>query len=807
MSRSPLDAAIARLTDATLARGLPAADAGRLVWRTLAARVLGDAVPSRRLTTWFGTSPDRALAALLDGVELSPVELGAAFERTANLRLDGTAKRDAGMYYTPLDLADLVVAETVAALRRTGRPAREWRIVDPAAGAGVFATALVEHVAAALVEDGGGPVADAAAGEVGNGGLDLATARRAALANAVYLVDSDPLAVAVARTLLVAQVGADAEILDAVERHVRCGDAVIGGPNPKQPRSLRWTREFPDVFADGGFDAVVGNPPWGAVKPALREYAATIDRTLLKLDSAALRTALAEDAAGREVAGRRRDYAAGLRDAGYAHQGTGDTEFYRYFVELAHGLLRPGGVLGMLVPSALQRAAGAAPLRRLLLEDGGFDVWLDFLNSRGIFAIHKMFRFSLVVWRQGERRGIGRVAFGLTGVEAARKSLTEPAMALPPAYLSAVSPQRFTIPDVRTRAEADLYVRLHRAHPPLGEDVVGAWSVRFRRELDMTNDAAVFLTTDQALREGARRRPDGSWRHPSCGELLPVYEGRMVHQFDAAAKGHVEGHGRSARWDLLGPHDKEIRPRYLIPASIAESRRIPRIARAAFCDVTGHANERTVLAAIVPAVAACGNKVPTCEFDTEDPDLPLLWVAIANSFVVDWIARRRVSTTLNFFHWQEIPFPRLDPRSAAGRRLVAAAAALTERPGHPWATDWTERAALRTQLDAEVAALFGLDLPDAVALFADFPALDRGAPPEHRTVTRDGVLARLAELLGSEAARLSDLGLHPGPGPDRLDERTAWHAVAGALAYLPGEIAARDRTAARDAPEMCTADR
>src|SRR5690606_6138370 len=97
----------------------------------------------------------------------------------------------------------------------------------------------------------------------------------------------------------------------------------------------------------------------------------------------------------------------------------------------------------------------------------------------------------------------------------------------------------------------------------------GEWNVRFRREVDMTNDARRFLPRLRAVEEGAVRRADGAWLHPDRGVLLPVYEGRMVHQFDAAAKAHIEGHGRSAKWRVLGPREKQIQPRYLIAESDA----------------------------------------------------------------------------------------------------------------------------------------------------------------------------------------------------------------------------------------------
>ena len=68
-----------------------------------------------------------------------------------------------------------------------------------------------------------------------------------------------------------------------------------------------------------------------------------------------------------------------------------------------------------------------------------------------------------------------------------------------------------------------------------------------------------------------------------------------------------------------------------------------------------------MLAALIPSHAVCGNKVPTCRFDPADHGLDLLWLAIANSFVVDWCVRRRVGTSLNFFVWEQIPVSATGP--------------------------------------------------------------------------------------------------------------------------------------------------
>lgn len=769
MADVTLDRLIATWTVSACETGLTTEIASSLIWKTIVQRIVPDGLDQDRVGQWFGvgSSLPAALSREIRSTPLPVEDLGAVFERTAYMRLPGTAKRDAGMYFTRPDLADFAVERIVSALRSNGARVESWRVLDPAAGAGAFAHAFIAHLEGELPAD-------------------------LLLTQVIRLVDADPLAVAVSRGLLLAQFGTARTDLDAIENHIICADSVAGGPYSKsRATGLDWARRFPDVMAAGGFSAVIGNPPWGAIKPAVREYAAAVAPELLKLDTTVMRAALSLVQDPEIVYGPadRRAYAATLRDSGYVLQGKGELEFYKLFLELAHSLIRPAGVIGVLVPSALQRAAGAADLRKCLLADGSFDIWFDFINTRGLFKIHKMFRFALAIWRQGGSGGISRITFGLTSVDEARSALGSRPVRLTLDYLTSVSPVRRTIPEVRTNNEAALYARLHGQFPALEQTgAPGEWNVQFRREVDMTNDARLFIPRISAVEEGAVRRTDGAWVHPRRGVLLPVYEGRMVNQFDAAAKAHVDGHGRSAKWRALHAREKYIQPRYLISETDAAARGVPRRLRAAFCDITGHANERTVLAALIPSIAVCGNKVPTCEFDSGDPDVALIWLALANSFVVDWVARRRVSTTLNFFHWAELPIPRVDPATDIGRLLANAARQLTASPGKPSGIGLAERARLRSSIDVAVAELYGLDLLDVALIFRDFPLLDRTVDVHHRTVTRDLVLAGLAVARGEGDVTLADLNLDDDvSGPRTIVQRAVWHTAAGAVGYIPGE--------------------
>src|SRR5262249_23523219 len=120
---------------------------------------------------------------------------------------------------------------------------------------------------------------------------------------------------------------------------------------------------------------------------------------------------------------------------------------------------------------------------------------------------------------------------------------------------------------------------------------------------------------------------------------VPLYEGRMVHQFDHAAKAYVRGSGRSAEWRPLRFDQKEIVPHYFV----AQRDWLYIGLRAGFCDVTGPTNERSMLAAMIPPIFPCGHTVSVMVAQPNTSHVHLLLTALMNSFVVDWLLRFRVS--------------------------------------------------------------------------------------------------------------------------------------------------------------------
>ncbi|HEV8551586.1 MAG TPA: hypothetical protein VGQ57_21205, partial [Polyangiaceae bacterium] len=236
-------------------------------------------------------------------------------------------RRRSGSHYTPRALADRVVAATLGPLLGpTPAPEKVLEVCacDPSLGTGAFLLAVCRFLAARLEAGGGAP--------------SRAQALRRVAECCLFGVDRDGGALVTARHALWLAVADPALPLTAFDARLREGDALVGAPEhgvpPRHPRpptvALDWERAFPEVFARGGFDAFVGNPPWVS-------YAGRASQPLAP--------------EMREV------YDTYAAFHGYKNlQGL--------FVERAARLLRPGGRLGFVLPSSMSELAGYAPTRR-----------------------------------------------------------------------------------------------------------------------------------------------------------------------------------------------------------------------------------------------------------------------------------------------------------------------------------------------------------------------------------------------------------------------------------------------------------
>jgi N-6 DNA Methylase len=420
---------------------------------------------------------------------------------------------------------------------------------------------------------------------------------------------------------------------------------------------------FPDVFTPdpdddngwrGGFDLVLGNPPWDTLSPDQREFFARYHAGMRSLSPQqqdevvndlltdatiaanwdAYRRDLFASAHYFKVSGRYTMFADG-------NLGKGDFNIYRMFVEVALRLTRKGGYATQIVPGGLYGGANASAIRKYLLDRCELRMLWGLINTtRNWFPKADIDRFAAYVARPGGRTGETRVQFGLAKLE---DLLANPIVALAADEIRTREPATYAISDIRNSAELTANTKMYHAAPPFGKRISGMPQRHYQREIDMGNDRELF-TTD----------PEG----------LAVYEGRMIDHYDYRAKTYHSGHGNSSKWDerSFGDALKAITPQWRVLRSDVPTKLGDRIDsyRVGFGDVANPRNERSFCCTLIPPGVVCGHKVPTLKFEDDYSWAYVPFLALANSFPMDWLARSRLSSpTMSYTLLDSLPIARL----------------------------------------------------------------------------------------------------------------------------------------------------
>jgi len=536
---------------------------------------------------------------------------------------------------------------------------------------------------------------------------------------------------------------------------------------------FHWGYEFDEIMqGKGGFDAIITNPPWEILKPQAKEFFAEHSELVTKnkmtiKEFETEQTKLLRNRDVREAwleyqnrfphmsAYYRAAQQYRFQTAVVGGKKTGsDLNLYKLFVEQCFNLLKAGGRCGIVIPSGIYTDLGAKGLRDLLFQHTRISGLFCFENRKEIFeGVDSRFKFVVLTFEKSvtlRLAGEGETArsaapddllaptrtgaLGTATFPAAfmRHDVAElarfPAQGSIPvsvALVKRLSPDSHSVMEFKSPMDIHIAERMLK-FPLLGERIDDEWNVSFTAEFHMTNDSGLFKTS------------------PGKGRS-PLYEGKMIWQFEhmyANPRYWVEE--KEGRKALLGrtPERKQLLDYQAY--------------RLGFRDIARNTDTRTMICSIVPRTFH-GNKLPTVRvFDQDGKRLiedrtQLLLCAVWNSFVMDWMLRQKVTTTLNFFYLYQLPIPRLHSNDHAAilvveraARLICTASEFDDlakeagiRSHKSGATDPAERARLRAELDGLIAHLYGLTEEEFAHILATFPLVPDPVKVAARNAYRD----------------------------------------------------------------------
>jgi len=362
----------------------------------------------------------------------------------------------------------------------------------------------------------------------------------------------------------------------------------------QEARVLHWPLAFAQVFAAGGFDCVLGNPPWERIKLQEEEFFATRHPAVANASNKAERSryidalrqgTLAQQLAssaghpplGSESEAEQRLYAEFISarrtaeassvfmhvDGGeggrYPLTGVGDVNTYALFAETMLHITAPTGRAGFIVPTGIATDDSTKAFFGHITQSGRLVSLYDIENREALFAsVHRSFKFCLLTLGQAEAAEFVCYAGQVTQLADPRRRFT-----LTPEEFRLINPNTLTCPVFRSGRDAELTKKLYRAAPVLIREAVWAgegkqaklvspevnpWGISFMRQLDMANDSGLFHN------------------EPAPGRL-PLYEAKLIHQFDHRWATYTpEGDSRDLTLAEKQDPAHTVTPRYWVSA-------------------------------------------------------------------------------------------------------------------------------------------------------------------------------------------------------------------------------------------------
>ena len=544
---------------------------------------------------------------------------------------------------------------------------------------------------------------------------------------------------------------------------------------------FHWVLEFAEVYAEGGFDVIVGNPPWDRLRPTRDDYFVRHDEefpSLLPEAKDAKQAELLEDPETAVDEGWEEyqreievvseyfhnggEYRMQTPTIGGTTQGT-ENDLSALFLERVFQLAKPGGYVAQVLPGAIFNGASTKDLRTHLLDETTIQKLVTFENRSTFPEIASMYNFGVISFKNSGRTESLNGIFQQVGMDPLQ-NFDDVALSIPRQVMREYSPEARIFPHLHSQQGVDVLNTI-LSHSPIGDDTADGWYAQPYAELHRTSDTDRFV------------------EDPSVGDY-PVYGGSNVYQFsydpsfvgidppefwsveedtspDTSAKRRIrEKNLRKLKRALYNAFDGTGSQIGFVNELLSDHRGTELSEddvlldcteyRIVFRDIARAKNERTLIAAVIPKGVVCHNKLHTIrpyEINPEEEDLsesPVhgvydrifteeeLFVALGllNSVPFDYVMRTKIDSTVVMYKFKESQTPRLTEgddwfeyiwrRAARLNCYGEAFAEMRERLGIEPATDPDEREVVQAELDAAAFHAYGLDREQTAFVLEDF---------------------------------------------------------------------------------------
>jgi hypothetical protein len=510
-------------------------------------------------------------------------------------------------------------------------------------------------------------------------------------------------------------------------------------------RFLHWHLAFPEVMRAGGFDCVLGNPPWERIKLQEKEFFAARSEAIATAQNKAARERLIQALRAPEASevdqrlvqefelAKREAEGSGefIRGSGrFGLTAVGDLNTYALFAELFLNLIGPGGRAGLIVPTGIATDNSTKAYFDAISSGGRLLSLYDFRTGPGLFSEigHQRFKFSLITLGEAKQTDFVFFALQVHELSDARRHFT-----LDSNDFALLNPNTRTCPVFRSQMDAELTKKIYSRVPVLIDEALGEqgnpWGIKFMTMFHMSNDSNLFF--DQPV-------PD----------RLPLYEAKLIHHYDHRwATYDPNGSCRDVTVAEKQDPSFAVTPRYQVERSEVEARLKAqgwdRQWLMGWRDVCRNTDERTMVTGVIP-LAGVNHKFMLYLPETGRIDSMACQLGCLSCLAYDFIARQKVAgTSFSYFYIKQIPAL---PPSSYNQTAIdfiqprVLELTYTSHDLKPWAEDLgydgppfrfdpDRRAVLRAELDAYYAQLYGLNrdelryiLDPADVMGSDYPS-------------------------------------------------------------------------------------